>query len=101
MLLSVLEDKYQKSKNPYLQCVVWRFAFNGRILTLGHKNMSIPPHRMPSHFAVSTDASTIVRCDRRYTPQLWSGRRDSNPQHSAWEADALPIELRPHVVFLC
>ena len=24
-----------------------------------------------------------------------SGRRDSNPQHSAWKADALPIELRP------
>jgi hypothetical protein len=28
----------------------------------------------------------------------WSGRRDSNPQQSAWKADALPIELRPHVV---
>ena len=25
----------------------------------------------------------------------WSGRRDSNPQQSAWKADALPIELRP------
>jgi hypothetical protein len=36
-----------------------------------------------------------------YTPSSWSGRRDSNPQHSAWEADALPIELRPHVVLVC
>lgn len=22
---------------------------------------------------------------------IWSGRRDSNPRHSAWEADALPL----------
>ena len=26
-----------------------------------------------------------------------SGRRDSNPQHSAWKAEALPIELLPHI----
>ncbi len=25
-----------------------------------------------------------------------SGRRDSNPRHSAWKADALPTELLPH-----
>ena len=25
-----------------------------------------------------------------------SGQRDSNPRHSAWEADALPTELCPH-----
>jgi hypothetical protein len=25
----------------------------------------------------------------------WSGRRVSNPQPSAWKADALPIELHP------
>ena len=25
----------------------------------------------------------------------WSGRRDSNPRHSAWEADTLPAELLP------
>ena len=28
----------------------------------------------------------------------WSGGRDSNPQQSAWKADALPIELPPHFV---
>ena len=27
---------------------------------------------------------------------LWSGKRDSNPRPSAWEADALPTELFPH-----
>ena len=26
----------------------------------------------------------------------WSGRRDSNPQRSAWKTETLPIELRPH-----
>src|SRR6185295_2040286 len=26
----------------------------------------------------------------------WSGKRDSNPRHSAWKADALPTELFPH-----
>jgi hypothetical protein len=26
---------------------------------------------------------------------IWSGRRGSNPRHSAWEADTLPIELLP------
>ncbi len=26
---------------------------------------------------------------------IWQGRRDSNPQHSVLETDALPIELRP------
>jgi hypothetical protein len=26
---------------------------------------------------------------------VWSGRRDSNPRHSAWEADTLPTELLP------
>ena len=28
----------------------------------------------------------------------WSGRRGSNPRHSAWKADALPTELLPHRV---
>ena len=27
--------------------------------------------------------------------RTWSGKRDSNPQPSAWKADALPIELFP------
>ncbi len=27
--------------------------------------------------------------------ERWSGRRDSNPRHSAWEADTLPAELLP------
>jgi hypothetical protein len=29
-----------------------------------------------------------------------SGKRDSNPRPSAWEADALPTELLPLVLFL-
>ena len=31
-------------------------------------------------------------------PQKWSGKRDSNPRPSAWKADALPIELFPHLL---
>ena len=27
-----------------------------------------------------------------------SGKRDSNPRPSAWEADALPTELLPHLL---
>ena len=30
---------------------------------------------------------------------LLSGKRDSNSQHSAWKADALPIELFPRSLF--
>ncbi len=30
-----------------------------------------------------------------YIGQKLSGKRDSNSQHSAWKADALPIELFP------
>ena len=32
--------------------------------------------------------------------KLWSGRRGSNSQPSAWKADALPIELLPHCEFI-
>ena len=29
---------------------------------------------------------------------VWSGRRDSNPRHSAWEADALPLNYSRSLV---
>ncbi len=32
---------------------------------------------------------------RRFACCTWSGRRDSNSRHSAWEADTLPTELLP------
>jgi hypothetical protein len=32
--------------------------------------------------------------------RVWSGRRGSNPRHSAWKADALPTELLPPTVTL-
>ena len=37
----------------------------------------------------------LTRVASRSQPVSQSGRRDSNPQHSAWKADTLPIELRP------
>lgn len=30
--------------------------------------------------------------------EIWSGQRNSNPQHSARQADILPIELWPHKI---
>lgn len=30
--------------------------------------------------------------------RILSGKRDSNSQHSAWKADALPIELFPLIL---
>ena len=35
----------------------------------------------------------------KFTHWSKSGRRDSNPRHSAWKADALPTELLPLVKF--
>ena len=32
-----------------------------------------------------------IEYNGRETHASWSGRRDSNPQPSAWEADALPL----------
>jgi hypothetical protein len=34
---------------------------------------------------------TTERQVQRHPTISWSGRRDSNPRHSAWEADALPL----------
>ncbi len=31
--------------------------------------------------------------------EYWSGKRDSNPQPTAWKAAALPIELFPRILF--
>lgn len=41
--------------------------------------------------------TTIQGCLRSTTSHfpLWSGQRGSNPQHSAWKADAPPFELCP------
>jgi hypothetical protein len=36
----------------------------------------------------------------KFLPKIWSGRRDSNPRPSAWEADTLPTELLPHRGFM-
>ncbi len=40
-------------------------------------NVPLPPH-----------ASADALC---HAPEDWSGRWESNPRHSAWEADVLPL----------
>ena len=51
------------------------------------------------------EASRMEKCMARYEDSdlerekkgyIWSGKRDSNPQPSAWKADALAVELFPH-----
>ena len=32
-----------------------------------------------------------ARANFLFAPAIWSGRRGSNPQPSAWEADAIPL----------
>jgi hypothetical protein len=45
----------------------------------------------------STQIQKLLRC--KGNP--WSGRRVSNPQHPAWKASALPIELLPPALWIC
>ena len=52
------------------------------------------PVRYQVRFSFST-AFTTSRISHEHMPRKWSGRRDSNPRHSAWEADTLPTELLP------
>src|SRR3954464_7816139 len=45
---------------------------------------------------LSAGPAESTSCDfRRATCCTQSGRRGSNPRHSAWKADALPTELLP------
>src|SRR3954471_6496684 len=40
-------------------------------------------------------AESAIRRSGLSVLRRWSGRRGSNPRHSAWEADTLPTELLP------
>src|SRR5919204_5118621 len=66
------------------------------------------PETQPPHFLGSDDGGRDRRLRRSSAPEAeqvfgrrtrarLSGRRVSNPRPSAWEADALPTELRPRV----
>src|SRR5215468_2460391 len=50
--------------------------------------------------ALPTELSGLAACLVLRT-SCWSGKRDSNPRHSAWKADALPTELFPLAVLPC
>ena len=73
----------------------WR----GRSAGPGERAVVVDPDRGGSSIGASTCA-----CDSRARSRgsargqrkgTWSGRRGSNPRHSAWEADTLPTELLP------
>ena len=51
--------------------------------------------RCPARLPVTSAGQRKKQESRDLQPVLQSGRRVSNPRPSAWEADALPTELRP------
>ena len=63
---------------------------------------------LPLYYTCTKSAFTTrpSRVDPAWFPRIWnppksdrfqwSGRRVSNPQHPAWKASTLPIELLPH-----
>ena len=54
-----------------------------------------PAGRSPSRGAHGSPRTHAPTCCLVARGGTWSGRRDSNPRHSAWEADTLPTELLP------
>ena len=62
-----------------------------------HEPIRTSALHVPTGWCPATDLAvgsfTVARRERR----AWSGRPDSNRRHSAWEADALPTELLPHI----
>jgi len=72
-------------------------------LTLGRdsQNMTIADQiGQRSEGDDTTEKSNKRLASRVFSAKSKSGRRDSNPRHPAWEASALPTELRPHRYFL-
>ena len=46
----------------------------------------------------------VLLLKRKDSEDIWSGKRDSNPRHSPWQGDALPLSYsriyHPHCLFL-
>ncbi len=51
------------------------------------------PEKISTKWLAGQTNTAAVHSGQRPSPK--SGRRDSNPRHPAWEASALPTELRP------
>ena len=72
---------------------------------LRRPSIAFPPYRgrfqttkefLMKSLLIRERALTIAELNKRFR-QVWSGKRDSNPQPSAWKADALAVELFPHI----
>ncbi len=77
----------------YLRAEVDRLSFGKAVadaLPRGSVTQLLPEAR-----SGQKKAGTPVAKARKFRPRNWSGKRDSNPRPSAWEADALPTELFP------
>jgi hypothetical protein len=55
-------------------------------------------HLCPLHQAVQIIASLSHLIQPEWAYKIWSGQRDSNSRHQAWEACTLPTELCPRPV---
>ncbi len=53
----------------------------------------VPIREVQSYFSNVCLRSVILGLNQ----YIWSGVRESNSRHSAWEADALPTELTPRI----
>jgi hypothetical protein len=53
--------------------------------------VKINPDKKTLHMIGDEATSLADRFASRYGESDWSGRWESNPRHSAWEADVLPL----------
>src|SRR5947209_4248894 len=65
----------------------------GHMLPISTSRTSTP-HK-PARGKQAIPATRVLQSDRKKISRIvtgnWSGRRESNPRHSAWEADVLPL----------
>ena len=52
-------------------------------------------------FPIKNKSQRVIKLTYWLSNTYQSGKRDSNPRPSAWEADALPTELLPHSLISC
>ena len=57
--------------------------------------MSYEGHTSPSAIILDVKSFKLACHTKLCKSEVWSGKRDSNPQPTAWKAAALPIELFP------
>jgi len=87
MTNALLAPPYVTDAKPVPRCAVTGAAL--RALRSSACSASVTPlSRLSTPFLDSMDSKVP---GAKSLPKIWSGRRGSNPQPPAWEADALPL----------